>query len=169
MNRFSFGKTPGASTIKKLKTRNAQQHFSRCRKAGRLLETLPQTLFRSHRFARLEDIKCTMAGRNVFMRFRCFAGDAMGMNMVSKGVQHVLDFLHRDFPDMEVISISGNYCADKKATAINWIEGRGKSVVCEAVLPGSVVKTLLPPSRQMRFCVWLTLFSPPYLRTTECV
>ena len=80
-----------------------------------------------------------MAGRNVFMRFRCFAGDAMGMNMVSKGVQHVLEFLRRDFPDMEVISISGNYCADKKATAINWIEGRGKSVVCEAVLPGAVV------------------------------
>ena len=66
----------------------------------------------------------------------------MGMNMVSKGVQHVLEFLHKDFPDMEVQSISGNYCADKKATAINWIEGRGKSVVCEAVLTGEVVRNL---------------------------
>jgi hypothetical protein len=29
------------------------------------------------------------------------------MNMVSKGVQYVLDFLQDDFSDMEVISISG--------------------------------------------------------------
>ena len=28
-------------------------------------------------------------------------------------------------------------------SAINWIEGRGKSVVAEAVVPGSVVKTVL--------------------------
>lgn len=31
----------------------------------------------------------------------------MGMNMVSKGVQNVLDFLQHDFSDMEVIGISG--------------------------------------------------------------
>lgn len=42
------------------------------------------------------------------MRFTCSTGDAMGMNMVSKGVQNVLDFLLTDFPDMDVISISGS-------------------------------------------------------------
>lgn len=31
----------------------------------------------------------------------------MGMNMVSKGVQNVLDFLQNDFPDMDVIGVSG--------------------------------------------------------------
>ena len=41
------------------------------------------------------------------MRFTCSTGDAMGMNMVSKGVQNVLDYLQDDFPDMDVISISG--------------------------------------------------------------
>lgn len=41
------------------------------------------------------------------MRFSCSTGDAMGMNMVSKGVQNVLDFLQNDFPDMDVIGISG--------------------------------------------------------------
>lgn len=29
--------------------------------------------------------------------------------MVSKGVQNVLDFLQSDFPDMDVIGISGNF------------------------------------------------------------
>ena len=41
------------------------------------------------------------------MRFSCCTGDAMGMNMVSKGVQNVLDFLQNEFPDMDVISVSG--------------------------------------------------------------
>ena len=41
------------------------------------------------------------------MRFTCSTGDAMGMNMVSKGVQNVLDYLQDDFPDMDVVSISG--------------------------------------------------------------
>ncbi|KAK0605524.1 hypothetical protein LWI29_027808 [Acer saccharum] len=70
-------------------------------------------------------------------------GDAMGMNMVSKGVQNVLDFLQTDFPDMDVIGISGNFCSDKKPAAVNWIEGRGKSVVCEAVIKEEVVKKVL--------------------------
>ncbi|GKD41625.1 3-hydroxy-3-methylglutaryl-coenzyme A reductase-like protein [Tanacetum coccineum] len=67
----------------------------------------------------------------------------MGMNMVSKGVQNVLDYLQADFPDMDVIGISGNYCSDKKPAAVNWIEGRGKSVVCEAIIKEEVVKKVL--------------------------
>lgn len=63
---------------------------------------------RSSRFARLQGIQCSMAGKNLYMRFTCSTGDAMGMNMVSKGVQNVLDFLlHEGFPDMEVVSLSG--------------------------------------------------------------
>jgi len=66
---------------------------------------------RSSRFARLQDIKCAIAGKNLYIRFACSTGDAMGMNMVSKGVQNVLDFLQRDFPDMDVIGISGECLA----------------------------------------------------------
>ena len=109
-------------------------------------DSLAITFNKSSRFARLQSIKATMAGKNLYIRFTCSTGDAMGMNMVSKGVQNVLDFLQSDFPDMDVIGISGNFCSDKKAAAVNWIEGRGKSVVCEAVIKEDVVKKVLKTS-----------------------
>ncbi|GAB2229934.1 hypothetical protein Drorol1_Dr00014190 [Drosera rotundifolia] len=67
----------------------------------------------------------------------------MGMNVVSKGVQNVLDFLMTDFPDMDVIGTSDNFCSDKKPAAVNWIEGCGKSVVFEAIIKEVVVKKVL--------------------------
>ena len=50
---------------------------------------------------------------------------------------------------MEVISLSGNFCTDKKPSAINWIEGRGKSVVCEATIPAQAVKQVQLRSHEL--------------------
>ncbi|CAI5987554.1 unnamed protein product [Closterium sp. NIES-64] len=97
----------------------------------------------SSRFARLQTLSVAVAGRNAFIRVESSTGDAMGMNMVSKGTGNVLGVLGAQFPDMRVVSMSGNYCADKKATAVNWIKGRGKSVVCEVTIPGRVVESVL--------------------------
>ncbi|KVI01634.1 Hydroxymethylglutaryl-CoA reductase, class I/II, partial [Cynara cardunculus var. scolymus] len=36
-----------------------------------------------------------------------------------------------------------NFCSDKKPTAVNWIEGCAKYVVCEAVITEEVVKKVL--------------------------
>ncbi len=44
---------------------------------------------------------------------------------------------------MQVLALCGNYCTDKKPAPINWIEGRGKSVVAEAIVPGKVVRSIL--------------------------
>jgi len=95
------------------------------------------------RFARLSSLKTAMAGRTLFVRFKTATGDAMGMNMISKGTEKALDVMATFFPEMVVLALSGNYCTDKKPAAINWIDGRGKSVVAEAVIPGKVVKSVL--------------------------
>ncbi|KZT34793.1 hypothetical protein SISSUDRAFT_991369 [Sistotremastrum suecicum HHB10207 ss-3] len=95
------------------------------------------------RFARLQKLKCAMAGRTLYVRFATSTGDAMGMNMISKGTEKALEVLQEYFPDMTVLALSGNYCTDKKPAAINWIEGRGKSVVAEAVVPGKIVQSVL--------------------------
>jgi len=96
------------------------------------------------RFARLETMKTALAGTNLYIRFKTTTGDAMGMNMISKGVEHALSVMRSEgFEDMNIVSVSGNYCTDKKAAAINWIDGRGKSVVAEAIIPAEIVKTVL--------------------------
>nr|AYF57921.1 3-hydroxy-3-methylglutaryl-coenzyme A reductase [Dysphania schraderiana] len=144
----------GASSVilKDGMTRAPVVRFGSARRAAELkffleepanFETISLVFNKSSRFARLQEVKCAIAGKNLYVRFTCRTGDAMGMNMVSKGVQNVLEFLQSDFPDMDVIGISGNYCSDKKPAAVNWIEGRGKSVVCEAVIKEDVVKKVL--------------------------
>lgn len=94
-------------------------------------------------FARLEDIGLTPVGRKLHLRFLASTGDAMGMNMVSKGVEAALKILRENFPDLVILSISGNLCTDKKPSAVNWVKGRGKTVVCGAVIPGFVVRSVL--------------------------
>jgi hydroxymethylglutaryl-CoA reductase (NADPH) len=90
-------------------------------------------------YAKLDSIKCSIGGRNIFTRFKCRTGDAMGMNMISKAVLHCMEVMKEAHPGIDVLAISGNVCMDKKPSAINWIEGRGKSVVCEVVLSGHVI------------------------------
>jgi len=95
------------------------------------------------RFARLMTVKVVLAGRNLYLRFKSTTGDAMGMNMVTKGTEKALEYLQAQFPNMTIVSLSGNYCTDKKQAAINWLDGRGKSVVAEAVIKGEIVHKLL--------------------------
>ncbi|KAF2608966.1 hypothetical protein F2Q68_00043401 [Brassica cretica] len=53
----------------------------------------------------------------------------MGLDMVTKGVHNVIEFLSDDSPDMDVIGISDNFFSDiNKPAAVNYIEGHGSSL-----------------------------------------
>lgn len=82
------------------------------------------------------------AGRNLFLRFMYDTGDAMGMNMVTIATEAASKII-QDNTGAVMVSVSGNMCTDKKPAAINLIQGRGKSVVAEALIPKSVVEEKL--------------------------
>mmetsp|Transcript_17829 Transcript_17829/g.45617 ORF Transcript_17829/g.45617 Transcript_17829/m.45617 type:complete len:461 (+) Transcript_17829:2-1384(+) len=107
------------------------------------LDELNEAFKSTSRFGRLLAVKVGVAGKYAHVRFKCFTGDAMGMNMVSKGVNKVVEAILAKYPGSELLGLSGNMCTDKKPSAINWIDGRGKSVACEAIIPGSLVASVL--------------------------
>ena len=72
------------------------------------------------RFARLQRLHVVQASRSLYVRFVATTGDAMGMNMLSKGAERAVDVLQQHFADMQLLSLSGNMCTDKKPSAINW-------------------------------------------------
>ncbi|MBN3290977.1 HMDH reductase, partial [Polypterus senegalus] len=69
-----------------------------------------------------------------------------GFECVKEGTEQALGRLKEEFPEVEVVALSGNFCTDKKPAAINWIEGRGKSVVCECMIPAKIVREVLKTS-----------------------
>lgn len=107
------------------------------------IDTIKRSFNGTSRFARLQKVRCQIAGRHLFIRFVSKTGDAMGMNMVSKGTEAAMKLLQQHFPDLMLVSLSGNFCTDKKAAAVNWLDGRGKSVVSEAIIPAAVVRDKL--------------------------
>lgn len=109
-------------------------------------QKLEQAFNSTTNYGKLVGLEATVAGRNVYLRFNCMSGDAMGMNMVSKGCLKAIEVLENEFPDLILVAISGNMCTDKKPAAINWILGRGKSIVVEAVIPEVIVKSVLKSS-----------------------
>ena len=108
-------------------------------------KTMKKAFNSTSRFARLQSMKTALAGTYLYIRFKTTTGDAMGMNMISKGVECALNVMAQEsgFEDMSIISVSGNFCTDKKPAAINWIDGRGKSVVAEAIIPGDIIRSVL--------------------------
>ncbi|TNN09460.1 3-hydroxy-3-methylglutaryl-coenzyme A reductase [Schistosoma japonicum] len=98
--------------------------------------------------ANLLSVFASPAGRYVHIRFAARTGDAMGMNMVSKATDSALHCLQKYFSSMQVISLSGNMCTDKKPATINTILGRGKSVIAEAHIPSCVLVQVLHTNAQ---------------------
>jgi hydroxymethylglutaryl-CoA reductase (NADPH) len=95
-------------------------------------EVIKQIFEMESNHTKLQEITFLQEGQHLHIRFRATTGEAMGMNMVGKGTNFVLRYLKKQFENMDIVTLSGNTCTDKKANAINWITGRGKHVVMEA-------------------------------------
>ncbi|EMD23678.1 Hydroxymethylglutaryl-CoA reductase [Amycolatopsis azurea DSM 43854] len=91
------------------------------------------------RFIELIGVRHEITADLLFVRFEFTTGDAAGHNMVTLAADALLSHLLHTVPGISYGSISGNYCTDKKATAVNGILGRGKNIVTELVVPRQIV------------------------------
>ncbi|MFB7874780.1 MULTISPECIES: hydroxymethylglutaryl-CoA reductase [unclassified Nocardia] len=107
------------------------------------LPELQEVVSGSSRFARLIDLHHQIAGNLLFLRFEFTTGDASGHNMATLASDHLMDHILSSYPGVRYGSISGNFCTDKKATAVNGILGRGKNVITELLIPREVVQKRL--------------------------
>lgn len=95
------------------------------------------------RHARLLDIHIQVVANLLYIRFELSTGDAAGHNMVTAAAEKMTDWLLTQFSDLRYVSISSNFCTDKKAGVVNGILGRGRYVVAEIVVPREVCERVL--------------------------
>jgi hydroxymethylglutaryl-CoA reductase (NADPH) len=95
------------------------------------------------RFAKLLDVHRQIIGNVLYLRFAFSTGDAAGHNMVTAAADRLMDWLLKEYPALRYVSISGNFCSDKKATAVNGLLGRGKNVVAELTVPRKICERYL--------------------------
>src|SRR5579871_3588813 len=95
----------------------------------------------------LIDIRSWQLGKNVYLRFRMDSQEAMGMNMATIAVQKVVEYIEKHVR-IRCVALSGNMCVDKKNSALNFIEGRGYTVLADAVIPSDILSSVLKTSAE---------------------
>ncbi|HKL97047.1 MAG TPA: hydroxymethylglutaryl-CoA reductase (NADPH), partial [Methanocorpusculum sp.] len=81
------------------------------------------------------------AGTSVYIRFEFDTKDAMGMNMVTLASEAAAHLIEEE-TGAQLVAVSGNMCCDKKPSAINVIEGRGKTVSAGVFLSDELVSSV---------------------------
>ena len=106
-------------------------------------EELQHIISASSQFARLIDMHAQQVGSLLYLRFELLTGDAAGHNMVTLSSDKLLDWILARYPHLRYVSISGNYCSDKKVSAVNGILGRGKNVIAEVTISRALCQRYL--------------------------
>ncbi|UFP99169.1 hydroxymethylglutaryl-CoA reductase [Pseudomonas fitomaticsae] len=91
----------------------------------------------------LQDIVPAVVGTSIYLRFRFHTADAMGMNMATIACDRVIRQLISPETGVPCISISGNYCTDKKPAMVNFLNGRGYRIHAEVRLSQDILRDIL--------------------------
>jgi len=111
-------------------------------------EEIKRTAESTTKHGKLLYAKPFAAGRSLYVRFGYDTGDAMGMNMATIATD-LASRLIEEGTGAKLISVSGNFCVDKKPSAVNYILGRGKLVLADARLSRQVVEDKLKTTPEM--------------------
>ncbi|MBF6058412.1 MULTISPECIES: hydroxymethylglutaryl-CoA reductase [Thiomicrorhabdus] len=126
-----------------LQAPNAGTALQRLRQIENDKDAMQEVISQSSRFAKLDAMHHQVVGNLIYLRLEFLTGDASGHNMATNAADHLIPWILQKYSDLEYVSISANYCTDKKVSAVNGILGRGKYVVCECTIPRKYCKRFL--------------------------
>lgn len=110
------------------------------------LQQLSEELATVSRFTQLQHVHTEITGCLLFVRFEFLTGDAAGHNMVTKASEILQHWILKQQPALRYVSLSANYCTDKKVSSVNGILGRGKHVIAEMLIPNEICQKHLHSS-----------------------
>lgn len=101
----------------------------------------------------LKKLKSTGVGKYRYIRFYFDTQDAMGMNMATIATQKMATYIEKE-TGARCLSVSGNFCADKKVAWQNFINNRGIKTWAEVTIPENVLRTVLKTTAASVHEVW---------------
>jgi hydroxymethylglutaryl-CoA reductase (NADPH) len=102
----------------------------------------------------LTNVETNSVGLYRFVRLYFDTQDAMGLNMVTIASDKIARFIE-DKTHAICVSLSGNYCVDKKPAWINFTHYRGIEVWADALLTAQVIHDTLKTSSAKIYETWL--------------
>lgn len=102
----------------------------------------------------LKKVSSRGLGRYRYVRFVYDTQDAMGLNMVTIATDAIAQYIEKQ-TGAWCISLSGNFCVDKKPSWQNFINNRGIKVWAEVVVPHDILKQTLKTKTQTIYETWL--------------
>lgn len=122
---------------------NAEEALLVTRDIQNNIDKFQDVVAETSRFAKLINVNNQIVGNLLFLRFEFTTGDAAGHNMATLASDQLMNEILTRYPKLQYSSISGNLCTDKKPSAVNGLQGRGKSVVAEITIPKNIVENRL--------------------------
>jgi len=90
-----------------------------------------------------------------FVRFIFDTKDAMGLNMVTIATDAIVRFIEEK-TGVRCVSLSGNFCVDKKASQLNFQNNRGYEVWADVTIPSPIVQSVLNTTPVKFVGTWLS-------------
>lgn len=122
-------------------------------------ETMQEIVTRTSRHGRLLDLSTHIEGNQVYLIFAFHTGDAAGQNMVTFCTAAICeDVLARTPVQPRYWFLESNMSGDKKATALSFLQTRGRNVTAEAVVPRDLVESVLHTTPERMTDYWRVSF-----------
>jgi hydroxymethylglutaryl-CoA reductase (NADPH) len=121
-----------------VETKSANEAFAIVESLRKRFAEISTLIATTSKFIAFKDLQFQIISNLIFIRIACETGDAAGHNMVTKAATTFIKWLQSQYANLKYVSVSGNYCVDKKVSAANGILGRGKHVLAELFIPRDI-------------------------------